>query len=141
MASFGGASVKRIHRPVDAEGKTISVGSYIGARAGERLRGARHRDPLQHHRYALRQDENGNVTGVEGVTKDGANVIVEAKAVVLATGGFGANLEMVASYKPELEGFMTTNAAGAQARHRHGAGRGRGHRGYGPDSDSPHRAV
>ena len=63
---------------------------------------------------ALRQDENGNVTGVEGVTKDGANVIVEAKAVVLATGGFGANLEMVASYKPELKGFMTTNAAGAQ---------------------------
>ena len=29
VASFGGASVKRIHRPVDAEGKTISVGSYI----------------------------------------------------------------------------------------------------------------
>ena len=54
------------------------------------------------------------MTGVEGVTKDGANVIVEAKAVVLATGGFGANLEMVASYKPELKGFMTTNAAGAQ---------------------------
>ena len=62
----------------------------------------------------MRQDENGNVIGVEGVTKDGANVIVEAKAVVLATGGFGANLEMVASYKPELKGFMTTNAAGAQ---------------------------
>ena len=29
VSSFGGASVKRIHRPVDAEGKTVSVGSYM----------------------------------------------------------------------------------------------------------------
>ena len=29
VSSFGGASVKRIHRPVDAEGKTLSVGSYM----------------------------------------------------------------------------------------------------------------
>ena len=35
-------------------------------------------------------------------------------AVILATGGFGANLDMVVSYKPELAGFMTTNAAGIQ---------------------------
>ena len=39
---------------------------------------------------------------------------VNAKAVVLTTGGFGANLDMVTEYKPELKGFMTTNAAGAQ---------------------------
>ena len=31
---------------------------------------------------------------------------------MLASGGFGANLEMVAQLKPELEGFVTTNAAG-----------------------------
>jgi len=35
------------------------------------------------------------------------------KAVILASGGFGANLEMVTKYRPELEGFMTTNAKGA----------------------------
>ena len=29
VSSFGGASVKRLHRPVDAEGKTLSVGSYM----------------------------------------------------------------------------------------------------------------
>jgi len=28
------------------------------------------------------------------------------------TGGFGANLDMVVEYKPELKGFMTTNAPG-----------------------------
>ena len=27
VASFGGASVKRIHRPVNAEGKTTAVGA------------------------------------------------------------------------------------------------------------------
>ena len=44
----------------------------------------------------------------------GETVTVNAKAVVLTTGGFGANLDMVVKYKPELKGFMTTNAAGAQ---------------------------
>ena len=34
--------------------------------------------------------------------------------MILATGGFGANLDMVVQYKPELAGFMTTNAAGIQ---------------------------
>ena len=114
VASFGGASVKRIHRPVDAEGKTISVGSYIVPVLESACQERGIEILFNTTATALRQDENGNVTGVEGVTKDGANVIVEAKAVVLATGGFGANLEMVASYKPDLEGFMTTNAAGAQ---------------------------
>ena len=114
VASFGGASVKRIHRPVDAEGKTISVGSYIVPVLESACEERGIEILFNTTATALRQDENGNVTGVEGVTKDGANVIVEAKAVVLATGGFGANLEMVASYKPELKGFMTTNAAGAQ---------------------------
>ena len=36
-----------------------------------------------------------------------------AKAVVLATGGFGANAEMVCSYREELEGYVTTNHEGA----------------------------
>ncbi|MBR2893230.1 MAG: FAD-dependent oxidoreductase, partial [Clostridia bacterium] len=29
VGAFGGASVKRIHRPVNAEGKTVSVGAYM----------------------------------------------------------------------------------------------------------------
>ena len=40
--------------------------------------------------------------------------ILGLSAVVLTTGGFGANLDMVVKYKPELKGFMTTNAAGIQ---------------------------
>ena len=59
-------------------------------------------------------DENGVVIGVEAEGKNGNKVTVNAKAVILATGGFGANLDMVVQYKPELAGFMTTNAAGIQ---------------------------
>ena len=56
----------------------------------------------------------GAACGVVATGKNGETVTVNAKAVVLATGGFGANLDMVGEYKPELAGFMTTNAAGAQ---------------------------
>ena len=33
---------------------------------------------------------------------------ISAKAVVLTTGGFGANMEMVTEYNPALNGFVTT---------------------------------
>ncbi|MBR0406921.1 MAG: flavocytochrome c, partial [Clostridia bacterium] len=59
-------------------------------------------------------DDSGAAIGVEAIGKTGNTVTVNAGAVVLATGGFGANLDMVVSYKPELAGFMTTNAAGIQ---------------------------
>lgn len=33
--------------------------------------------------------------------------------MIVATGGFSANREMVANYRPELDGFVTTNHKGA----------------------------
>ena len=56
--------------------------------------------------------QNGKVAGVEVQTPKGKEVI-HAKAVVLATGGFGANHKMVEKYRPELKGFSTTNHPGA----------------------------
>lgn len=57
--------------------------------------------------------KDGKVTGVVVKTPKGEESI-DAKAVVLATGGFGANLDMVVKYRPELKGFVTTNHKGAQ---------------------------
>ena len=57
--------------------------------------------------------KDGKVAGVKVKTADGEETI-DAKAVILATGGFGANLELVAHYRPELKGFSTTNHPGAQ---------------------------
>jgi len=113
VGSFGGASVKRIHRPVNAEGKTVSVGSYIVPILEKNVtdRGI---EILFNTTATEIRMENGAAAGINGVTNDGGNVIINAKSVVLATGGFGANLPMVAELKPELDGFMTTNAAGLQ---------------------------
>ena len=115
VAAFGGASVKRIHRPVNEEGKTVSVGAYMVPILEAACMG---RDNLalltDVTAEKLLTDETGAVVGVEAVGKAGNKITVKAKAVILATGGFGANLEMVSSYAPQLEGFMTTTAAGVQ---------------------------
>lgn len=115
VAAFGGASVKRIHRPVNDEGKVVSVGAYTVPLL-EKAVAANDKLALMTNLTAtkLLVDENGAVCGLEATAGDGYKVTVKAKAVVLTTGGFGANLDMVVQYKPELEGFMTTNAAGIQ---------------------------
>ena len=115
VAAFGGASVKRIHRPVNDEGKVVSVGAYTVPLL-EKAVAERDNLALMINLTAtkLLTDETGAVCGLEATTADGYIVTVYAKAVILATGGFGANLDMVVQYKPELAGFMTTNAAGIQ---------------------------
>lgn len=115
VGSFGGASVKRIHRPVNAEGKTIAVGSYMipllekACEENDKIS-----IQLETTATTILTDKNGKAVGVKAVGATGNKVTVNAKAVILATGGFGANLDMVAELVPALKGFMTTNAAGAQ---------------------------
>ncbi|MBQ3485840.1 MAG: flavocytochrome c [Clostridia bacterium] len=113
VGAFGGASVKRIHRPVNAEGKTVSVGAYMIPR----LETACENNGITILKETTATEilmADGKAVGIVCTGKSGNTVTINAKAVILASGGFGANLEMVASYKPELEGFMTTNAAGIQ---------------------------
>ena len=114
VSSFGGASVKRIHRPVDAEGKTVSVGSYMIPLLEENCEKAGVQILLNTTANEILTDASGAAVGIKATGSTGETVTVNAKAVVLTTGGFGANLDMVVEYKPELKGFMTTNAAGAQ---------------------------
>ena len=115
VASFGGASVKRIHRPLNEEGKVVSVGAYtvplLEAACQKRENITLMTDTTA---IALVPDENGACIGALAMGKTGNSITVAADAVVLTTGGFGANLDMVEAYKPELKGFMTTNAAGIQ---------------------------
>ncbi len=115
VASFGGASVKRIHRPLNEEGKVVSVGAYTVPLLEE---ACARRDNITIMTDttvdAIVSDESGAAVGVKATGKTGNTVTVDAKAVVLCTGGFGANLDMVVQYKPELAGFMTTNASGIQ---------------------------
>ena len=114
VSSFGGASVKRIHRPVNDEGKVVSVGSYMIPLLEENCKKAGVQILLNTTANEILTDANGAAVGVKATGSTGETVTVNAKAVVLTTGGFGANLDMVVKYKPELKGFMTTNAAGIQ---------------------------
>ncbi len=114
VSSFGGASVKRIHRPVNAEGKTVSVGSYMIPLLEENCKKAGVQILLNTTANEILTDASGAAVGIKATGSTGETVTVNAKAVVLTTGGFGANLDMVVKYKPELKGFMTTNAAGIQ---------------------------
>ena len=115
VAAFGGASVKRIHRPVNAEGKVVSVGAYTVPLLEEAVK-ARENITLLTDTTAttILTNDAGAACGIVADGKSGNTVTVNAKAVVLTSGGFGANLEMVVEYAPQLAGFMTTNAAGIQ---------------------------
>lgn len=111
VAAFGGASVKRIHRPVNDEGKVVSVGSYIVPvleSKAEEL-GVEFIFDTTAEKIIM---EDGKAVGIEGTGTAGNKVTVNAKAVILATGGFGANNEMVAAQNEALDGYITTNAAG-----------------------------
>lgn len=57
--------------------------------------------------------EDGRVTGVEGVNAEtGEAVKVSAKVVVITTGGFNSNIEMVLEARPDLKGERIMEGSG-----------------------------
>ena len=57
--------------------------------------------------------ENGRVTGLEGRhATTGEPVSVRSKAVVVATGGFNSNLDMVLEHNPDLKGHRILEGSG-----------------------------
>jgi fumarate reductase flavoprotein subunit len=59
------------------------------------------------------EDAKGTVTGVQVEGKHRGLYTINAKAVVLTAGGFSANPEKVAFYRPEFKGMTTSNQPGA----------------------------
>lgn len=100
----GGQSVKRIHRPTG--------GSAIGPVVVSGLAKVLDKEQIDVRTLdrAVEIIKTGDrVTGVKVNGKDG-DYVIKAKAVIVATGGFGANPEMVEKYNPKLKGFGTTNS-------------------------------
>ena len=112
VAAFGGASVKRIHRPVDENGKVVSVGAYVVPLLQQNLekRGIKLLTDTPATEILM---DNGQAVGVKAEGPD-ASYTINAKAVVIASGGFGANNDMIKAVRPDLDGFITTNAPGIQ---------------------------
>ena len=103
----GGATNKRIHRPKGG----AAVGSYLVEVFSENL-DKLGIDVMLNTKATEILSENGSVLGIKAESAD-INYTINAKAVILATGGFGANEDMYTQYRPELKGYVTTNAPGA----------------------------
>ncbi len=103
----GGATNQRIHAPEDGSG----VGAFLVTRFLNKM------DELGINvMYETKATdlifEDGAVVGVKAEGKT-ANYTINAKAVILATGGFGNNQDMIVKYRPDLKGTVSTSAPGA----------------------------
>ncbi len=103
----GGATNKRIHRPAGGG----DVGVYLVEHFTQNLEKLGVEVMLNTKATEIITSD-GAVTGIKAESSD-TDYTINAKAVVLATGGFGANEEMYTKYRPELKGYVTTNAPGA----------------------------
>ncbi|MBR0267842.1 MAG: flavocytochrome c [Clostridia bacterium] len=104
----GGASVNRIHAPEDGSG----VGGYLVERFSSKLNELGVEPLYDTAATELLTDAEGKICGVKAEGKDTLYTF-NCKAVILASGGFGANEDMYTQYRPDLKGTVTTNAPGA----------------------------
>ncbi|WP_346916440.1 flavocytochrome c [Clostridium sp.] len=108
VGMFGGASVKRIHKPTGG----TAVGPMLVDMLNKNIEELDIPVMLETTAKEIVINEKGAVSAVKAKNVEG-DFTINCKAVVLATGGFGANTEMVVKYNKDLEGFTTTNHAGA----------------------------
>lgn len=103
----GGMSKKRAHRPASM----APVGGYLVTGL---LKKIQEEDIPVFNKAKVTKlvKEDKAVTGIEVETESGLKKVV-AKAVLLASGGFGASKEMMKKYRPDLVDYKTTNQAGA----------------------------
>ncbi len=109
VTSMAGASVARCHRPAD---KTA-----IGQNLVPALEAAVAEAGIEIIYETAAKElvvTDGAVTGVIVEDAEGTQTTYSAGAVILATGGFGANFDMIGMYRPDLADFVTTNAPGVQ---------------------------
>ena len=112
LGTMGGLSAKRTHRPVDAEGNVTSVGNFLVSALGVRLDelGIEVVTGAAVNKIIM---EDGKAVGVSGVGAYGENITVHANSVIIATGGFGGNMDRIVALRPDLAGYISTNVATA----------------------------
>ena len=104
----GGASVKRIHRPADGS----AVGGYLVKGLTKNV--LDRKIPVFLNADVTKINEkDGKVSGVTVQIQGEKKKNISSKAVVVTTGGFGGNEKMIAKYRPDLKGYVSTNAKGS----------------------------
>lgn len=104
----GGMSEKRTHRPEDGS----AVGQYL---VNGLVKNVLSKEiPLFVNANVTEITENdGKVNGVKVLINDKDEKTISADAVIITTGGYGANMDMISKVRPDLEGLVTTNQEGS----------------------------
>ena len=107
VAATGGTTHKYLHSPED--------GSPVGVFLIEKLSAAVEENGIEvmlNTKATHILMEDGAAVGVMAEDDDHVYT-VNAKSVILATGGFGSNFELMCSFNPSLANAVTTNHPGA----------------------------
>ena len=107
VAATGGTTHKYLHSPEDGS----PVGAYLVAKLSEEAEKQGIEIMLNTTATEILMD-NGAAVGVKAEDADHVYT-VNANAVILASGGFGANFELMCSFNPSLANAVTTNHPGA----------------------------
>ena len=108
LGRMGGQSVDRTHRPTGGAPvgpNVIAALSESAKKSGVDIRLSTFAESIIYDGEAVR--------GIVVKAPNGQKYTINSKAVVIATGGFGANSEMVVENVSSLKGFGTTNHKGA----------------------------
>ena len=109
VGQAGGASTKRQHRPVDDEGKILSVGTFLVSHLTDTVNEMGIDTIFSAKVNEIIMDE-GKAVGVRAEGADGSKIVIHADCVIITTGGFGSNPELIEKYRPDLKGYVSTNA-------------------------------
>ena len=109
VAQAAGARAPRMHRPQGGQ----SIGAILVKKMLDLLE--QREIPVYTNQKAVKLlSENNKIIGAQlQDEKTGKSYTIKADAVILTTGGFGANQELITKYRPDLKGFGTTNHPGA----------------------------
>ena len=108
IAATGGTVHYYLHEPEDGS----AVGTFLVEKLNELDKSLGIEIMLNTEATEILTDDSGAAVGV--LANDAEhNYTINAKAVIVATGGFGANFDMMSSYDPSLANAVTTNHAGA----------------------------
>lgn len=108
ITTTGGMSIDRTHRPRDGS----AVGGYLISGLVRNVN-KRNIDVMLDTSVVDIVMDGGEVSAVRLLTEEKEALTVATKSIIVATGGFSANSAMVVKYRPDLEGFVTTNHKGA----------------------------
>ena len=104
----GGMGEKRTHRPEDGS----AVGQYV---ANGLLKNVQEQEIPLFVNANVKEitEKDGKVNGVKVLFDEKDEKTITADAVVVTTGGYGSNMDMISKVRPDLEGLVTTNQEGS----------------------------